>query len=74
MSGHSLTSEETLALFKRYVIPNYNRYPVNLVRGSGSVVWDSEAIKEVKRKVLPNTREFLALYGMPEDYWPNPFE
>ncbi|MCA9125520.1 MAG: aspartate aminotransferase family protein [Planctomycetales bacterium] len=42
MSGHSLTSEETLALFKRYVIPNYNRYPVNLVRGSGSVVWDSE--------------------------------
>jgi hypothetical protein len=38
------------------------------------IVWDSEAIKEVKRKVLPNTREFLVLHGMPEDYWPNPFE
>jgi len=37
------------------------------------VVWDSEAIKEVTSKVLPNTRNFLALYGKPRDYWPNPF-
>jgi len=29
-------------LFKRYVIGNYTRYPVNLVRGEGSHVWDSE--------------------------------
>jgi predicted acetylornithine/succinylornithine family transaminase len=29
-------------LFKKYVIGNYNRYPVNLVRGEGSLVWDSE--------------------------------
>ena len=38
------------------------------------IMWDSEAIKEVTNKVLPNTQEFLALYGKPKDYWPNPFE
>ncbi|MBX3421115.1 MAG: aspartate aminotransferase family protein [Pirellulaceae bacterium] len=29
-------------LFRQYVVPNYTRYPVNLVRGEGSLVWDSE--------------------------------
>jgi acetylornithine/N-succinyldiaminopimelate aminotransferase len=38
----ALSSAETGELFERYVIPNYTRYPVNLVRGSGSLVWDSE--------------------------------
>lgn len=33
---------ETIELFQQYVIPNYVRYPVNLVRGEGSLVWDSE--------------------------------
>jgi predicted acetylornithine/succinylornithine family transaminase len=37
-----LSSPETVDLFKKYVIGNYNRYPVNLVRGEGSLVWDSE--------------------------------
>src|SRR5687767_11900174 len=37
-----LSSKETVDLFKRYVIANYNRYPVNLVRGEGSLVWDAE--------------------------------
>jgi predicted acetylornithine/succinylornithine family transaminase len=37
-----LSSQETAALFEQYVIPNYGRYPVNLVRGEGSHVWDSE--------------------------------
>lgn len=37
-----LSSPETVNLFKKYVIGNYNRYPVNLVRGEGSLVWDSE--------------------------------
>jgi acetylornithine/N-succinyldiaminopimelate aminotransferase len=37
-----LSSAETAALFKQHVIGNYNRYPVNLVRGEGSFVWDSE--------------------------------
>jgi acetylornithine/succinyldiaminopimelate/putrescine aminotransferase len=37
-----LSSAETVELFQQYVIPNYRRYPVNLVRGEGSWVWDSE--------------------------------
>ena len=37
-----LSSEETIQLFKEYVIPNYGRFPVSLVRGEGSYVWDSE--------------------------------
>jgi predicted acetylornithine/succinylornithine family transaminase len=28
--------------FKRFVVPNYNRYPVCLTRGEGSYVWDSD--------------------------------
>jgi predicted acetylornithine/succinylornithine family transaminase len=38
----SLSSPATVELFKKYVIANYNRYPVNLVRGEGSLVWDAE--------------------------------
>ncbi len=38
----ALSSAETVDLFKKYVIANYNRYPVNLVRGEGSFIWDSE--------------------------------
>lgn len=37
-----LSSADTVELFKKYVIANYNRYPVNLVRGEGSWVWDAE--------------------------------
>lgn len=37
-----LSSPDTIELFQKYVIANYNRYPVNLVRGEGSVVWDAE--------------------------------
>lgn len=37
-----MTSAETIALFDRYVIGNYKRYPVCLVRGEGSYVWDAE--------------------------------
>ena len=37
----SATSESsTIDLFEQYVIPNYRRYPVTLVRGEGSYVWD----------------------------------
>ncbi len=43
MPNHSpLSSAETIKLFDRYVVPNYNRFPVSLVRGEGSYVWDSE--------------------------------
>jgi predicted acetylornithine/succinylornithine family transaminase len=37
-----MTSQETIDLFKNYVIGNYTRYPVCLVRGEGSSVWDAE--------------------------------
>jgi predicted acetylornithine/succinylornithine family transaminase len=35
-------SPETAQLFERYVIPNYRRFPVALVRGEGSWVWDDQ--------------------------------
>ncbi len=35
-------SAETIAQFDRYVISNYNRFPVSLVRGEGSWIWDAE--------------------------------
>ncbi len=36
------SSKEIIALFDSYVIPNYKRYPVALVRGEGPFVWDAE--------------------------------
>ena len=36
------SSQATIAQFERYVIPNYRRYPVSLVRGEGSWIWDAE--------------------------------
>ncbi len=38
----TMSSADAVALFQKYVIPNYNRYPVCLVRGEGSHVWDAE--------------------------------
>ena len=38
----SLTSQETISLFEQFVIPNYTRYPVSLVEGTGSWVTDAE--------------------------------
>lgn len=38
----STISADTLQLFNDYVIPNYGRYPVALVRGEGSNVWDDQ--------------------------------
>src|SRR5215203_7106219 len=35
-------SPETAQLFERYVIPNYKRFPLALVRGEGSWVWDDQ--------------------------------
>jgi predicted acetylornithine/succinylornithine family transaminase len=37
-----MTSTEIVDLFKQFVIANYTRYPVCLVRGEGSRVWDAE--------------------------------
>ena len=37
-----MSSADVVELFKQYVVPNYGRYPVCLVRGEGSYVWDAE--------------------------------
>ncbi len=42
MSTATATSAEIIAQFQQYVVPNYTRYPVALVRGEGSYVWDAE--------------------------------
>jgi acetylornithine/N-succinyldiaminopimelate aminotransferase len=42
ISSANISSANTVELFKKYVIPNYGRFGVNLVRGEGSYVWDSE--------------------------------
>jgi predicted acetylornithine/succinylornithine family transaminase len=42
MTTTTATSAEVIALAKKYVIGNYTRYPVCLVRGDGSWVWDAE--------------------------------
>lgn len=38
----TLSSQDIIARAKKYVIGNYTRYPVALVRGEGSHVWDAE--------------------------------
>jgi predicted acetylornithine/succinylornithine family transaminase len=35
-------TEQTIRIFQQYVIGNYTRYPVCLVRGEGSWIWDAE--------------------------------
>jgi acetylornithine/N-succinyldiaminopimelate aminotransferase len=37
-----MTTPEIIDVFQRFVIGNYTRYPVALVRGEGSMVWDAE--------------------------------
>jgi predicted acetylornithine/succinylornithine family transaminase len=38
-------SQQTVELFQRYVIANYTRFPVCLVRGEGSWVWDDQGTR-----------------------------
>ena len=40
-----MTSQETIAVFDQYVIGNYRRYPVCLVRGEGSYISDAEGTR-----------------------------
>jgi predicted acetylornithine/succinylornithine family transaminase len=42
MSTATRSSAEIIDLFKQFVIGNYTRYPVCLLRGEGSHVWDTE--------------------------------
>jgi acetylornithine/N-succinyldiaminopimelate aminotransferase len=36
------TTQRVIDTFDRYVVPNYRRFPVCLVKGEGSRVWDAE--------------------------------
>src|SRR3954463_4295346 len=38
----SKMNPETAELFARYVVPNYTRFPLCIVRGEGSYVWDDQ--------------------------------
>ena len=38
----TMSTAETIALFEKYVIPNYTRNPLVLVRGEGAYVWDAD--------------------------------
>jgi acetylornithine/N-succinyldiaminopimelate aminotransferase len=42
MTADTLSSEQVIGLAKKYLTPNYTRYPVCLVRGENSWVWDAE--------------------------------
>jgi predicted acetylornithine/succinylornithine family transaminase len=42
MTTDTLSTADVIALAKKYLIGNYTRYPVCLVRGEGSWVWDAE--------------------------------
>ena len=39
-TAQETTPGGTVGLFEKYVVPNYRRFPVALVRGEGSWVWD----------------------------------
>ena len=45
MASATPTTSSTFDTFERYVVPNYRRYPVTLVRGEGSHVWDDQGQK-----------------------------
>lgn len=44
-TAETTMSPATTELFGRYVVPNYGRFPVCLVKGAGSWVWDDQGRK-----------------------------
>ena len=40
-------TQAVIDTFNRYVVPNYRRFPVCLVRGEGSRVWDAEGAEKL---------------------------
>lgn len=41
-TASDLGTSDVIDTFKKYVVPNYVRFPVALTRGEGSFVWDAE--------------------------------
>jgi len=54
MDNSFLSSADTVDLFRQYVVPNYGRYSVNLVRGEGSNIWDAEGNKYFVENTMPS--------------------
>lgn len=44
-AAKSKMSAETAQLFDAFVVPNYGRFPIALVRGEGSYVWDDQGTR-----------------------------
>ncbi len=42
---HPASTQAVIETFERYVVPNYKRFPICLVRGAGSRVWDAEGVE-----------------------------
>lgn len=45
MTTATSSSAQIISLFEKYVVPNYPRYPLALVRGEGAYVWDAEGTR-----------------------------
>ncbi len=43
--AETMSSQQTIEMFNQYVISNYGRLPIVLVKGQGSYVWDAEGRK-----------------------------
>jgi len=41
------SNQELIKLTNKYVARNYGRYPIGLVRGKGTVVWDASGKKYI---------------------------
>ena len=66
-SIESTSSEATVALFQKYVIPNYGRYPVNLVRGVTAQLKEHGRVRRGWLGVVPRdvTNGRAAQLGLP---------
>ena len=54
-------------LDKQYIAPTYNRFPVDILNGKGSVVFD----KEGKRYIDMGSGIGVTAFGISDDEWKN---
>jgi acetylornithine/succinyldiaminopimelate/putrescine aminotransferase len=40
--AREMNASEIIALYDRYVVPSYGRFPLVFVRGKGARVWDAD--------------------------------
>ena len=65
-----IMNQTTLDRYKQYVIANYTRYPVCLVRGEGSHVWDDEGRRYLglKRHLILSSVSYLFLAQVRQEW------